>query len=106
MLVRRVTRLPGVREMDGANRFEPIPLDKIAWRPCLQSAIRVSEFVQQTVNHAAQHALRKTFCRRVDRRDPAKMDRDLLVSLDDLEFRMVHANSLSAQPRLAENDQT
>src|SRR5207244_3512489 len=55
------------------------------------------------VHHAAEHALRNTFRRRIDRRDPAKVDRDLLVILDDFEFWMIHANSLSAQPRLAEN---
>ena len=34
------------------------------------------------------------------------MNRDFLVVLDHLKFRMFHAKALTAQTRLAENDQT
>jgi hypothetical protein len=95
MFVRGVTRFPAIREMNCANRFASFTLNKIKWRQSFQSGISGRNFGQQPVNHAAQDALRKTFRRRVDRRDPAKMDRDLLVILNHLELRVIHANSFS-----------
>ena len=106
MFTRGVTRVPAVREMDRANRVASLATNKIAWRQCFQSGRPRRKFVQQPVNHAAQDTLRKTFRSRVDRRDSAKMDRYLLVILNDLKLRVLHANSVSAQPRLTKDHHT
>src|SRR5205823_8135830 len=74
MFVRGITRFPASWEMDCANRVASLALRKIAWGQSFQPGISGRKFVQQTVNHAAQDALRKTFRRRVDRRDSTKMD--------------------------------
>ena len=64
----------------------------------------VWRLVQNTIDDAAQDALRKTFSRGIDRRDSPKMDRYLFIVLDHLKLRMIHANSFSTQTRLAENN--
>src|SRR5215470_4906200 len=64
----------------------------------------VWKFVQDTIDDATQDALRKAFSRRVDRRNPPKMDGNLFIVLDYLKLRMIHANSFSTQTRLAENN--
>src|SRR5205814_10620388 len=40
-----------------------------------------------------------------NRSDPPKVDRDLVVILDHLEFRMLHAKPFSPQTRFSENDE-
>jgi hypothetical protein len=64
----------------------------------------VWKFLQNPIDDAAQDALRKTFGRRIDWCDAPKMDRYLFIVLNHLELRMIHANSLSAQTRPAENN--
>jgi hypothetical protein len=96
VFVRGITRFPASWEMNCANRVASLALSQIARRQSFQSGVSGRKFVQQPVNHASQDTLRKTFRRRVDRRDSTKMDRDLLVILDDFELWMVHANSFSA----------
>ena len=66
----------------------------------------VGKIFQGVKNQPAKDTLRKTFCRRIDRRDSAEMNRLLLVALDHFELRMLHADALAAQPRLSEDDQT
>ncbi len=65
----------------------------------------VRQIFQRMKNQPAKHALREPFRRGINRRDPAEMNRFLLVVLDHFKLRMLHANALPAQPRLSENDQ-
>ena len=58
------------------------------------------------MDQAAQNALGQAFGRRINRGDASKMDRNLLVVFDHLEFRMLHAEALSPQARFAEDDQS
>src|SRR4029453_9683553 len=66
VVVRGVTRFPASWEMDCANRVAFLTLNKLAWRKSFQSGISGRKFIQQPVNQAAQHALRKTFRRGED----------------------------------------
>ena len=57
------------------------------------------------MDNAAQQALGNALRCRIDRSDPAKVNRYFLVIFDHLKFGMVHANSFAPQFRLSENDQ-
>ena len=102
MFARCTEGFPGFGEMNRANRFATIAVFQIVWEQWL-NRLGV-EFLKKSINDAAQHSLRETFGRRIDRRDPAKVDRFLLVVLDHFEFGMIHANTVPTQSRLAEND--
>src|SRR4030095_4666480 len=101
MIARRGQRLPVFRKMDRTDRVAGVS-DVQIFRQQRRDRFGV-EFVEQSVNNAAQHALRQTLGRRINRRDPAQVDRFLLVVLDHFELRVVHAKSFAAKLRFAEN---
>ena len=90
------------REMDLVEGMFPRP--KIhAFRQ--QGWDRVGrEVLQRLKNHSAQNALGEPLGCRINRSDPTKMDRHLFVIFDHLEFRMLHAESRSAQTSFAKNN--
>src|SRR4051794_7417319 len=100
MLARRVPRFPTSGKMYRSNCVRSLAVHQTVRGDRLPSCIW--KLVQDTIDDAAQDALRKTFSRRIDRRDAPKMDRYLFIVLDHLKLRMIHANSLSAQTRFAE----
>src|SRR4029453_2938241 len=102
MLARGIPRFPTSGKMYRANRVRSLTAHQTGRGDRLPSC--VWKLLQDTIDDAAQDALRKTFGCRIDRRDPPKMDRYLFIVLDHLEFRMIHANLLSTQTRLAENN--
>src|SRR5260370_26295655 len=103
MLTRGIKRLPSFGEMNRADRVAAIPIFQVLRQQRLN---RLGiKLLKKPINHATQRTLRKTFGRRIDRRDPAEMDRSLLVVLNHFEFGMIHANPLPAQSRLPENDE-
>src|SRR5512147_848137 len=102
MLARSVPCFPICGEMYRSNRVRSLAAHQTGRGDRLPSC--VWKLVQDTINDAAQDALRKTFSRRIDRRDPPKMDRHLFIVLDHLKFRMIHANSFSTQAWPAENN--
>ena len=103
VLTRDIKRLPCFGEMNRADRFAAISIFQVLRQQRLN---RLGiKLLKKPINHAAQRTLRKTFGRRIDRRDPAEMDRSLLVVLNHFELGMIHANPLPAQSRLAENDE-
>jgi hypothetical protein len=103
VLTRGIKRLPSFGEMNRADRFAAISIFQVLRQERLN---RLGiKLLKKPINHAAQRTLRKTFGRRIDRRDPAEMDRCLLVVLNHFELGMIHANPLPAQSRLAENDE-
>src|SRR5438067_3789521 len=63
------------------------------------------EILERVENHRAENTLRKSLGGRINRRDPAKVNRDFVVILDHLELRMLHAKPFSAQTRFSENNQ-
>src|SRR5947208_15053344 len=87
--------------MNRADRFAAISIFQV-FRQQRLNRLGI-KLLKKAINHAAQRTLRETLGRRIDRRDPAEMDRSLLVVLNHYEFGMIHANSLPAQSRLAEN---
>src|SRR5437879_7575245 len=89
--------------MNRPNRFVAVAILQVLWQQRFNRC-RV-DVLEKSINHAAQHPLRKTFGGRIDRRNPAKMDRLLLVVLNHFKFRMIHANSVSPEPRLAKDDE-
>ena len=92
--MRRTERFPSSGEMNRPNRFAAVPIFQIVRQQRLN---RFSvQLLKKSINDATQHPLRETLGRRVNRRDPAKMDRFLLVVLDYLKLRMIHANALPA----------
>src|SRR5215204_3290456 len=102
MLARRVSCCPSFGKMYRSNRFRSLAAHQSGGRdrlPC-----DVWTLVQDTIDDAAQNALRKTFSRRINRRDSPKMDRYLFIILDHLKLRMIHANSCPAQTWPAENN--
>src|SRR5438132_11964941 len=103
MLTCRSERFPRLGEMNRPNRFGAVAVLQVL-RQQRFNRCRV-EVLEKSINDAAQHPLRKTFGGRIDRRNPAKMDRLLLVVLNHVKFRMIHANSVSPEPRLAEDDE-
>src|SRR5260370_14153843 len=103
MLTCRSERFPRLGKMNRPNRFGAVAVLQVL-RQQRFNRCRV-EVLEKPINDAAQHPLRKTFGAGIDRRDPAKMDRLLLVVLNHLKFRMIHANSASPEPRLAEDDE-
>src|SRR5882724_622277 len=103
MLTCRSERFPRLGEMNRPNRFGAVAVLQVLRQQRLNR--RGVEVLKKSINDAAQHPLRKTFGGRIDRRNPAKMDRFLLVVLDHFKFRMIHANSVSPEPRLAEDDE-
>src|SRR6266496_973994 len=66
---------------------------------------RGRNFIQKPINNTAEHPLGKTLRGGIDWGNPAKMDRYFVIILDNLEFRVIHANPLSSQTRLAKNNQ-
>src|SRR5438045_9101396 len=102
MLARRVPRFPTSGKMYRSNCVRSLAVHQTVRGDRLPSCIW--KLVQDTIDDAAQDALRKTFSRRIDRRDPPKMDRYLFIVLDHLELRMIDANSFSAQTRPAEHN--
>ena len=102
MLARRVPRFPTSGKMYRSNCVRSLAVHQTVRGDRLPSCIW--KLVQDTIDDAAQDALRKTFSRRIDRRDPPKMDRYLFIVLDHLKLRMIDANSFSAQTRPAENN--
>src|SRR5438045_9655597 len=103
MLTCRSERFPRLGEMNRPNRFGAVAILQVLWQQRFNRC-RV-EVLKKSINDAAQHPLRKTFGGRIDRRNPAKMDRLLLVVLNHFKFRMIHANSVYPQPRLPEEDE-
>src|SRR5712664_597659 len=102
MFARRIERFPSLGEMNCANRFATIAVFQILRQ---QRFNRFGvELLKKSMNDATQHSLRETFGRRIDRRNSAEMNRSLLVVLDYLELRMIHANPFPAQSRLAEDN--
>ncbi len=65
----------------------------------------LGQIFQCMKNQPAEDALRKPFRCRIDRRNPAKVNRLVFVVLDHFKFGMLHADALTAQTRLAEDDQ-
>src|SRR5437870_13879342 len=102
MLARGVPRFPTFGKMYRSNRLRPFAAHQSGRSDRLPSC--VWKLVQDTIDNAAQDALRKTFSRGVDRRDAPKMDRYLFIVLDHLKLRMIHANSFSTQTRPPENN--
>src|SRR6188474_734765 len=102
MLAGGVPHFPTLGKMYRANRVRSLAAHQTGRGDRLPSG--VCKLVQDAINDAAQDALRKTFSRRIDRRDASKMDRHLFIVLDHLELRMIHANSFSPQTGFAEND--
>src|SRR5215467_2573975 len=102
ILTSGIARFPALRKMNGASRLPSRTMNQAARRNRFQ--FWVPNFIQQSVNDAAQNALRKTFRLRIYRRDAPKMDRNFFIIFDDLEFRMIHANPLSPQTRFAKDD--
>src|SRR4029453_9655118 len=102
MLARGVPRFPTIGKMYGLDCVRSIAAHQTGRRDRLPFC--VWKLVQDAIDDAAQDALRKTFSRRIDRRDAPKMDRYLLVVLDHLKLRMIHANSFSTQTRFTENN--
>src|SRR5439155_24393837 len=102
MLACGVPRFPASGKMYRSNRVRSFAAHQAGRGDRLPSC--VSKLVQDTINDAAQDALRKTFSRGIDRRDAPKMDRYLFIVLDHLKLRMIHANSLSTQTSPAENN--
>src|SRR6058998_1580031 len=103
MLARGITRFPALRKMNRPNRGTSISLNEIVRHQRFQWF--AGKFVQQPIDDAAQYALRKTFRRRIDRRDAPKVDRDFFVVLDYFELRVIHANPLPSQTRFAEDNE-
>src|SRR6476646_1332852 len=102
MLARGVPRFPILGKMYRSNRLRSLAAHQTGRCDRLPSC--VFRLVQGAIDDAAQDPLRKTFSRRIDRRDAPKMDRYLFIILDHLKLRMIHANSFSAQTRSAENN--
>src|SRR4029077_4538378 len=102
MLARGIPRFPTFGKMYRSNRVRSLVAHQSGRGDRLPSC--VWKLVQDTIDDAAQHALRKTFCRGIDRRDSPKMDRYLFIVLDHLKLRMIHGNSFSTQTRPAENN--
>ncbi len=63
------------------------------------------QILERLKNHLAENTLRQAFGGGIDRRDPAEVNGHLVIVLDHLEFGMLHAEPLSAEARLSENDQ-
>src|SRR6476646_9826720 len=103
MLARGVPRFPTFGKMYRSNRLRSLAAHQSGGRDRLPSC--VCRLLQGAIDDAAQDALRKTFSRRIDRRDSPKMDRYLFIVLDHLKLRMIHANSFSTQTRPAENNE-
>src|SRR5206468_12051310 len=101
MLARGVPRFPTSGKMYRSNRVRSLAAHQAGRGDRLPSC--VWKLVQNTIDDATQDALRKTFSRRIDRRDSPKMDRYLFIVLDHLKLRMIDANSVSTQTRPADN---
>src|SRR5678816_4289878 len=102
MLARRVPRFPTSGKMYRSNRVRSLAAHQARRGDRLPSY--VWKLVQDTIDNAAQDALRKTFSRGINRRDSPKMDRYLFIVLNHLKLRMIDANSFSTQTRPAENN--
>src|ERR1700675_3589636 len=89
--------------MNRANGFAAVAALQVLRKQWLNR--RSIKLLKKSINDAAQHSLRETFGSRIDRCDPAKMDRFFLIVLDHFELRMIHTNPASAQPRLAVDDE-
>src|ERR1043166_7349173 len=102
MLARGVPRFPTSGKMYRSNCIRSLAEHQTGWGDGLPSCIW--KLVQDTIDDAAQDALRKTFSRGIDWRDAPEMDRNFFIVLDHLKLRMVHTNSVSTQTRPAENN--
>src|SRR5260370_15595681 len=89
--------------MDRANRFAAVAVLQVLGEHWFNR--RSIELLKKSINDAAQHSLRETLGSRIDRCNPAKMDRFLFVVFDHFELGMIHANTRPAQSRLAKNDE-
>src|SRR5262245_24555809 len=101
MLARGVPCFPTIGKVYGLNCVRSIAAHQTGRRDRLPFC--VWKLVQDAIDDAAQDALRKTFSRRINRRDAPKMHRYLFIVLDDFKLRMIHANSFSTQTRPPEN---
>src|SRR5205809_7932039 len=101
MLTCRSERFPRLGEMNRPNRFAAVAVFQVLRQQWFNR--RGLKVLKKSINDAAQHPLRKTFGGGIDRRDSAKMDRFLLVVLNHFKFRMIHANSVSKEPQLADD---
>src|ERR1700745_1103638 len=103
MLACGIPLLPTFREMYGPNRRRPrhVAFDQFARQQGFESNGRGSNLTQKPINHAAQYSLRKSCRSGIDRRDSSEVNREFFIVLDDLELRMIHADSLPTQARLA-----
>src|SRR4029079_8534161 len=102
MFSRGVARFPTFGKMYRSNRVRCLAAHQSGRGNGFRSS--VCRLLQHAVDDAAQDTLRKTFSRRINRRDSPKMNRHLFIVFDDLELWMIDANSFSTQTRLAEND--
>src|SRR5215471_14213912 len=97
MLARSVARFPTSGKMYRSNRVRSLAAHQTGRGDRLPSCIW--KLVQDTIDNAAQDALRKTFSRRINRRDASKMDRYLFIVLDHLKLWVIHAHSFSTLTR-------
>ncbi len=104
MLARRRQCFCALGKMNLLQRAPPFPDRMIARQQRLH--IVVAQIFQGMKQEPAEDALRKPFRCRIDRRDPAKVNREFVVVFDHLELWMFHANALTAQSRLPEDDQS
>src|SRR5947209_7024302 len=89
--------------MNGADRLRAVAVFQILWQKRFHWP--GIEFLKQPIDEAAQKALRNSFGRRIDRRNPAQVNRFFGVVFDHFKFGMVHAKSLAPKSRLAVNDE-
>ena|SRR5947207_11213659 len=103
MLTRGIERFPVFRKMDGANRLMAFAVSQLVGQQRLDRGR--AETLQHPVNDAAESALREPFGRRINRRDPPKMDRYLVVAFDHFELGMIHADAIAPPARFTKNHQ-
>src|SRR5947209_18708939 len=77
-------QFPSFGEMDCANRFAAVAVLQVLGKQRLNR--RGIKLLKKSVNNATEHSLRKALGSRIDRRDPAKMNRFFLVVIDHFEL--------------------
>src|SRR5438874_8420489 len=87
--------------MNLLNSTTPIAVNERRWSHCLERLFR--HLSQKPISNAAQKALINTLRRRVNWSDSAKMNRNFIIILDHLKFRVIDTYSFAAQTRLAEH---
>src|SRR2546428_5610193 len=95
-------RFCAFRKMDLAQRFRSRADLKSFRQERFHRAI--AQLLQRSVNHRAQDTLRKSLRGWINRRNPAKMNRNLLIIFNHLELRMIHANPLTTKLWFTENN--